>query len=281
MTFFARLAQQENRTARNHFATMVQKCVQHVLEIKQPRLAIEQRNHVDTEHNLHLCLRVQVVEQHVSHLTLAQFDHDAHTVLVGLVAQLGDAFDFFLFDEFRNTFDKPGLVYLVRQFINDQCLLASSFVFFDCSASANVQLASTSAISLHDAGTAIDDARSGKVGTADVFHQFIDGRFRVFHESNTRADYFAQIVRRNIGGHTHGDTRGAVDQQVGYARRQYIRNLFGAVIVRRKIDRFFFKIRQQLVSKSFHADFGVTHCSGSIAIHRTEIALTIDQWITQ
>jgi hypothetical protein len=33
-------------------------------------------------------------------------------------------------------------------------------------------------------------------------------------------DHFGEVVRRNVGGHAHGDARGAVDQQVRQAGRQ-------------------------------------------------------------
>ena len=62
----------------------------------QLRLPVVQRHHVDAENALHLGLLVEVVQHDVSNFALAQFDDDAHAVLVGLVAQLADALDAFI-----------------------------------------------------------------------------------------------------------------------------------------------------------------------------------------
>ena len=74
-------------------------------------------------------------------------------------------------------------------------------------------------------------------------------------------------MRRNVGGHTHGDTGGTIDQQGRHTGRQYIGDLLGVVVVGNEIDGFFFKIGQQLVGDLGHPHFGVTHGSGRVAIY--------------
>ena len=48
----ARLAQLEDRAPRDDFAAMADERFEHLLEVQQPRLAIDQRDHVDAEHRL-------------------------------------------------------------------------------------------------------------------------------------------------------------------------------------------------------------------------------------
>src|SRR5690606_36360308 len=103
----------------------------------------------------------------------------------------------------------------------------------------------------------------------------------VFHYLDAGADNLAQVVRRNVRGHAHGNARGTVDQQVGQARGKYVGNLFGAVVVVGEVDRFLVEVGDQLVREPLHADFGVTHCRGGIAVDRAEVALAVDERIAQ
>ena len=117
------------------------------------------------------------------HFTTAQLNHYAHTILVGLVAQLADAFKLLLFHQLGNLLDQPRLVQLVRQLGNDDLLATAGLVhIFDNGAGADLNAATTSAIGFDDAGTAVDDRRRREVRTRDVLHQLIDGQFRVIDQ---------------------------------------------------------------------------------------------------
>ena len=78
MATIARLAQFEHGAARDHFAAVLQKDTDQILEIAQTRLAVDQRHHVHAEGVLQLRLLVQVVEYHLGHFAALEFDHQAH-----------------------------------------------------------------------------------------------------------------------------------------------------------------------------------------------------------
>ena len=86
-------------------------------------------------------------------------------------------------------------------------------------------------------------------------------------------------MRRNAGGHAHGDAFRAVHQQGGETCGQHQRFAFAAVVVVAEIDGFFFNVGQHFVGDFRHADFGVTHGCGGIAVHRAEVALPVHQHI--
>ncbi len=109
----ARLAQQEHGAARYDITAMTDKGFEDLFKIQQAWLAIDQRDHIDTEHALHLGLLVQVVEHHLGHFVALEFDHHAHAVLVRLVAQVGDTFDLLVLDQLGNLFQQSRLVDLV------------------------------------------------------------------------------------------------------------------------------------------------------------------------
>ena len=106
--------------------------------------------------------------------------------------------------------------------------------------------------------------------------QFIDFGFGFVQKAQTGVDGVGEVVRRNVGRHTDGNTRRAVDQQRGEAGRQHQRLMFATIVVRAEIDGFFFDIRQHFVGDFRHADFGITHGRGTVAVNRTEVALTVD-----
>ena len=52
-------------------------------------------------------------------------------------------------------------------------------------------------------------------------------------------DNFAQVVRRNRGCHTNGNTLAAIHQKVGETRGQYLWFFGGAVVVGNHVDGVF------------------------------------------
>ena len=93
------LAQLEPRAAHDDFAAVLQEVLEELLEVEQPRLAVDQRHHVHAEAVLQLRQLVQVVEDDLGDFAALELDDDAHAGLVGLVAQVGDAFELLVADQ--------------------------------------------------------------------------------------------------------------------------------------------------------------------------------------
>ena len=206
VTPLSRLSQQEHGTPRHYLAAVVDEGNQHLLQVQQTGLTIHQRHHVDTEYDLHLRLRIQVVHDNLRYLALAQLDHDAHTVLVAFIAQLGNTFQQFFLDQIGDALNQSGFVHLIRNFVDDDGFLAGLAVGLDSRLGTNVNLAATGTIRLHDAGTAVDKAGSRKIRALHMLHQAIYGDVRVVHQRHTCTDDFAHVVWRNVGSHAHRDT---------------------------------------------------------------------------
>lgn len=165
MTPLASLAQFEHRATGHHFATVTYEGFQQVLEVQDPRTTVDQRNDVDAEHALQLGLGVEVVEDHLRHFATAQLDHDAHAVLVGLVTQLGDAFELLLFHQLGDLLDQAGLVQLVWQFGDNDLLATTDLVdVLDRRAGAHVNAATAGAVGFDDTGATVDDRGGRKSG---------------------------------------------------------------------------------------------------------------------
>ncbi len=86
------------------------------LQVHQLRPAGIQRHHVGAEIGLQRREPVELVQHDIGHGVALQLDHDAHTVAVGFVAQIGDAVDLLLAHQFGDALDHGGLVHLVGNF---------------------------------------------------------------------------------------------------------------------------------------------------------------------
>jgi len=279
---FARLAQFEHGTARDHFAAVRQEALQHLLEVQQLRLAIDQRHHVHAEGVLQLGLLVQVVEHHFRHFAPFQLDHHAHARLVGLVADVGNAVELLVAHVFGNAFQQGFLVHLEWQLVDDDGDAAAVLaVFLEVRLGAHDDAAAPRAVAVAHARHAIDDAGGREIGGGDDLDQFIDRAVRVAQHVQGAVDHFRDVVWRNVRRHAHRDTGRAVDQQVRDTRRQDRRFLFLAVVVGLEVDGVLVDIGQQLAGDLVQAALGVTHGCGAVAVDGTEVTLAIDEHVAQ
>ena len=119
-------SQQEGRTPHDHFAAVAEEVVEHVAQVDRTRLAFDQGDAVDAEHRLQLRQRVEIVEHDIAGFAAAEFDDDAHAILVGLVAQFADADDALFLYQLRDLLDESGLVDLVGDLGDHDGLLAAT-----------------------------------------------------------------------------------------------------------------------------------------------------------
>ena len=121
------------------------------------------------------------------------------------------------------------------------------------------------------------DAAGREIGSRDQLQQLVERDVGLVHESKDGVDRLAEIVRRNIGRHADRDAAGAVDEQIGKARRQDDRLFFLLVIVRPEVDGVVLEIVEQGNRDRRESRFGVALRRGRIAIDRAEIALAVDE----
>ena len=142
-------------------------------------------------------------------------------------------------------------------------------------------LAAACGIGGADAAAAHDDTAGGEVGAFDVRHQIRERCLGIVQHADARADHLPQIVGRNIGGHTHGDTAGAVHQQVGEAAGQYPGLLAAFIKVGIPVDGVLLNVAQHLIGELGKSRFGITVGGRGVAVHAAEVAVTVDQRMTQ
>ena len=82
-------------------------------------LAVDERQHVEVERQLHRGVLEQVVQHRVRVGVVLDLDVDPHAVPVGLVAQVGDPVDPLVLHQVGDLLEKGRLVHLVRQLGDD------------------------------------------------------------------------------------------------------------------------------------------------------------------
>ena len=116
-------------------------------------------------------------------------------------------------------------------------------------ARADRQAAAAGAIGRGDFRGAVDDAGGREIRARHVLHELRQRDVRIVDHREAGVDDFAQVVRRDVGRHAHGDAGGAVDQQVREARRQHRRLGLRAVVVGHEVDGFLLDVGQQLAAR--------------------------------
>ena len=281
MSTIASFTQFENGTTGHHFTAVTNKRRDDVFQVHDLRLTMVQCHHVNTERNLQLGLGVEVVEHHFTDRIAFDFNHDAHTVFVRLVTQRADAFHAFFFYQFRNFFDQARFVHLIRNFVDDNGFTSGFGVNFYFGTGTDIYLAATGTVSFFNTATTVNDCRRREVRPRDVFHQPFNADVFIIDIRQTTVDDFRQVVRRDVGCHTYGDTGRTVHQQVRNFGWHDVGNFFRAVIVINEIDRLFFEIGHQFMGNFRQTDFRITHCRRRVAVDGTEVTLTVYQHVTQ
>ena len=272
----ARLGEQELGAPRHDFFAEGDEGDQQILQRHLQRAPAVERHRVDAEARLQRREAIELVEHDVALGVALELDHHAIAVAVGLVAQVGDAVDLLVAHQFGDALDHGRLVHLIRNFRNDDrlALLADGL---EGDLAAHHHRAAAGVVGAADAGAAENDAAGREIRARHDLDQVVDADGRIVDHRHAGVDHLAQIVRRNIGRHADRDAAGAVDQQIGKARRQHHRLVLVAVVVGLEIDGVLVDVVEQRHRRLGQPAFGVAHGRRRIAVDRAEIALPVDQ----
>ena len=259
---------------------VLQVVVEHLVQREHLRLAVDQGQHDRAEGFLQLRVLVQVVEHDGGVDILLELDDDAHAAAVGLVADVGDALDAPLVHELGDLLDQARLVDHVGD-LGDDDARARGAHLLDLGARAGDDAPAAGGVGLIDALAAHDDAAGGEVRALDVLHQVLERGLRVVDQADDAVDHLAQVVRRDVRGHAHGDAAGAVDQQVGVAAGHDRRLHERLVEVGHKVDGLLVQVGDHLLGDLGHARLGVAHGRGAVAVDGAEVALALHEHVAR
>ncbi len=126
--------------------------------------------------------------------------------------------------------------------MNDDGLAARFRIGFHFATRTDINFTATGAVRFFNTTATIDDGGCREIRPRNVLHQLFDADVFIFNICQAAVNHFTQVMRWNVGCHTHGDTGRTVHQQVRDFGWQNFRDLLSAVIVRDEIDGLFFQV---------------------------------------
>ena len=159
------LAQVEARAADDDLFPVLDEVTEHRREVHDLRLVVDDGQEDDAERRLHLRVAIQVVQHDLGDGIALQLDDDAHAFAVGLVAQIGDAFDALVVNQLGDLLDQALLVRHVRNLRHDDLLACRLLRCLDDGARAHLNDAAAGLVCLVDSLEAVNEA--GRSGNRD------------------------------------------------------------------------------------------------------------------
>src|SRR5262249_68980 len=121
------------------------------------------------------------------------------TASAALIAHGADALDALVLDEIADGLMEAVARLLERHLRNND--LGPVGLFANVGPRPQGDLAPAGAIAVEDALPAADDATGGKIGARNDLHQLLNRYLGVINDFDEAVADFAQVVRRNLGGH--------------------------------------------------------------------------------
>ena len=278
---FLSLAQIKAGATRMHVKTVIHVALEEVAQGHTLGTTVIQGNHIRAEGRLQIGVLVQLIQDHFTRIgILLQFNDDAYAFFeVGLIADICNPLDDAILHEFGHLGNHRRLVHHVRDRGDQDAFALTNLSHFGFTTHRDGT--ATQLVHLFNTLGAAHQCARGEVRTRHKGHQFVNGGIGMIHKVNQPIAEFTQVVRRDVRGHTHGNTLRTVQQQVRQLRGQHTRFAFVAIVVRHEVNRFLVDIGQHFVGDLGHTAFGVTRGCGAVTIQRTEVTVTIDQRYTQ
>src|SRR5262249_14517209 len=147
------------------------------------RLAIahSQKNH--GEAFLHLRVLEELVEHNLRLGSTLEFDHNAHALAVGLIANIADVLNVFIVDEVRDALDQASLVNLVGDLSYDDRLFVLCEIF-NRGFGAHHEATAASAVGFENSAASVNDSRGGEVWALHKFQNFRELRLGIVHQGD-------------------------------------------------------------------------------------------------
>ncbi len=264
-------------TAKDDFAAVLDVALDQLLDVHLLGPAFVEGKQDDAEGGFELGHLIELVDDDAGDLTPTQLNDDAG-VFVGLVTEVGDAFDELLVDESGDLGDEGGSVDVVRDLRDDDLLLViRELLHFTSPADAEDATAGFHVpLDLRPAG---DGTSCGEVGTREDLDDLVESDVWVVDDGASGVDDFRKVVRGDVRGHPDGDPSGAVDEKVGDGGRENGGLGCAFLVIGYEVDSVLVDVLDHFLGDGEKAAFGVPVGGGRVAIDGAEVALAFDQGI--
>ena len=263
--------------ADGHVMTVVDKMAHAVLEREQFRTAMHQGDAVHREGALQGRHLEEFVEDDIGVGITAHIHHDTHTLTSRLIVDIGDALNLLLGGQVGNILHQVGLVHTVGNLGHHNLVMGVARLDFGLGT--HHDASPTRLVGISHTLYTIYICAGGEIGSLDVLHQSVGIDVGVVDIGAAAVDHLTEVVRGDIGGHTHGDTVAAIHEQVGNLRGHYAGFLQRVVKVVHHVDGVLLQVVHDMLTHLGQTALGVTHGCGRVAVDGTEVTLTVDQGV--
>ena len=275
---FLCLLQVKLGAAYSHIVTMLHEVLHTFLQRQQTWASLHQSDTVHRERRLHCSHLIQLVEDYIGIGIALHVYYDTHTLTSRLVVNVRYASNLALLHEVGNASHEVGLVYAVRNLSDDN--LVVRVAAFDFRLGTHHDASASSLVSLLHTRQTIDISTRREVRSLDILHQSVYVDVRIVDICTASVNHLTQVVCRNIGGHTHGNTVTAVHQEVRYLCRHHRRLHKGVVKVRLHVYSVLLQVVHNVLTHLRESTLRITHGSRRVAVHRAEVTLTVYEHVS-
>ena len=206
-----------------------------------------------------------MIENHLRNGVALNLDNDTNIVL-GFIADVANANDHLLLDELHHVLEHLGLIDAIRNFRDDDSL-APVGRLLNLGNAAHGELPTPLTIHRIDAVDAANLRASREVGALHKLHEIVNRAvLAVLDIIIDSIAKFTEIMRRNVRGHTDGDTGRAVQKKIRKLGGKDSGLFESFIEVRSHIHGVLVEIAKKLLGDLLHTHFGITHGSCAIAI---------------
>ena len=270
-----RLFQVEFRASYGHIVTVFNKVAHAVFEREQAWASLHQCDAVHRERALQSRHLEQLVENHVGVGLALHVHHDAHALSSRLVVDVADALNLLFRGEVGYVFHKIGLVHAVGNLRYDNLVVSVAALNFGLGAHHNA--AATCLVGVAHSLYTIYICTCWEVGSLDVLHQSVGVYVGIVYIGAAAVNHLAEVVRRYVCSHTHGNTVASVHQQIRYLGGHHRRLLKRVVEVVHHVHGVLLEVVHDVLAHFRQAALRVTHGGRRVTVHRTEVSLAVNE----
>ena len=267
-----------SRAVDDYFALIFDVIVEICRKAQLLGLAVCDRNHIHGIAHFEIGLFEKECNDFVDVAVALAFDDGARARLVRLVNDFGYAGKRFLVGllKLRNARKQLRLGHLIR-YLRDYDVFLAVVVVFNVQTRADFYPAFARRIYIFQFVNGDNKRACREVGTVENFEKVVHGAIGIVYSHYDGVDALPHIVRGDVGGKSDGYAVCAVDEKIGKSAGERVGFFETVVEVWRPHDRFFVKVAQKFERKRTHSRFRITHCRRPVAVHRAEVAVSVNK----
>ena len=194
----------------NDFLSVLYEVGKQFLQAENLRLVSHKREHYDAERSVHLRMLVELVENHLGVFPAFHVNNEPYSFPVGFIPYVGDALYLLLPYELCNFLGQPRLVNLVGKLSDDYHFPVPFFLLFYEYPSPYPYYSAAGGVGGADVIATAYEPPSGKIRSRHDLNKPVHGDVGVAYLGHHGVKKLSQVMGRNIGRHSHRDSRGTV-----------------------------------------------------------------------